>query len=80
MANILQFLKKKPAAASAPEPVADPVASADFVPYQCHFDAHTLLTKNGELMQIVKIAGNLRGRKLQLFALHPSPFVGEGCR
>ncbi len=29
----------------------------DFIPYACHFDDHTVLTKNGELMQVIKITG-----------------------
>lgn len=33
------------------------VIEQDFVPYACHIDPHTILTKNGELLQIVKITG-----------------------
>ncbi len=33
------------------------VIEQDFVPYSCHIDPHTLLTKNGELLQIIKITG-----------------------
>ena len=29
----------------------------EFIPYACHFDDHTLLTKNGELMQVIKVTG-----------------------
>lgn len=29
----------------------------DFIPYACHFDSNTILTKNGELLQIIKIIG-----------------------
>ncbi len=29
----------------------------DFIPYVCHFDANTILTKNGELLQIIRITG-----------------------
>jgi len=29
----------------------------DFIPYAIHFDKKTLLTKNGELMQIIKVVG-----------------------
>lgn len=29
----------------------------DFIPYACHYDGETLLTKNGELLQIIKITG-----------------------
>ncbi len=33
------------------------VIEQDFIPYACHYDPHTILTKNGELLQIVKITG-----------------------
>jgi len=32
-------------------------SSEDFVPIACHFDEHTLLTKNGELLQTIEING-----------------------
>ena len=28
-----------------------------FIPYACHYDSHTLITKNGELLQTIKVAG-----------------------
>ena len=31
--------------------------SSDFIPYACHYDNNTILTKNGELMQTIKIVG-----------------------
>jgi len=34
---------------------------SEFVPYYCHYDPNTLLTKNGELLQIIKIATNIKG-------------------
>lgn len=37
--------------------ITDDVEESDFVPYACLFDPHTLLTKNGELLQIIKITG-----------------------
>lgn len=30
---------------------------SDFIPYKCHWDENTILTKNNELLQIIKIAG-----------------------
>ena len=33
------------------------VEQADYIPYACHIDDSTLLTKNGELLQIFKIEG-----------------------
>jgi type IV secretion system protein VirB4 len=29
----------------------------DFIPYACHYDGDTILTKNGELLQTIKITG-----------------------
>ena len=29
----------------------------DFIPYVCHYDKNTILTKNGELMQIIRVTG-----------------------
>ncbi len=29
----------------------------DFIPYACHYDEKTVLTKNGELMQVIKVTG-----------------------
>lgn len=29
----------------------------DFIPYACHYDGNTILTKNGELLQTIKITG-----------------------
>ncbi|MEQ9115822.1 MAG: hypothetical protein RLN62_03400 [Rickettsiales bacterium] len=31
--------------------------SASFIPYACHYDKRTILTKNGELLQTIKIVG-----------------------
>jgi type IV secretion system protein VirB4 len=35
--------------------ITDDVEESDFVPYACHYSPTTLLTKNGELLQIIKI-------------------------
>lgn len=37
--------------------ITDDVIESDFVPHVCHYNAHTLITKNGELLQIIKISG-----------------------
>ncbi|MFT6077771.1 MAG: type IV secretion system protein VirB4, partial [Rickettsiales bacterium] len=29
----------------------------DFIPFVCHYDKNTILTKNGELLQVIKITG-----------------------
>ncbi|NDF11568.1 MAG: hypothetical protein EB060_01965 [Proteobacteria bacterium] len=33
------------------------VSESEFIPLACHFDPNTLLTKNGELLQTIKITG-----------------------
>ena len=42
-------------------PAKSPANYSEFLPYYCHYNADTLLTKNGELMQIIKVATNLKG-------------------
>lgn len=37
--------------------IADDVIESDFVPYACLFDEATIASKNGELLQIIKITG-----------------------
>lgn len=37
--------------------ITDDVIESDFVPYACHYDTHTILTKNGELLQTLRITG-----------------------
>ncbi len=32
----------------------------DYIPYACHYNADTILTKNGELIQIIKITGFIK--------------------
>jgi type IV secretion system protein VirB4 len=31
--------------------------AAHFIPYRCHFDRNTIITKNNELLQVVKVGG-----------------------
>ncbi len=33
------------------------IPDEDFIPYVCHYDPNTIITKNGELMQIIRITG-----------------------
>lgn len=33
------------------------VSIEDFIPYACHYNPHTILTKNGELLQVIKLTG-----------------------
>lgn len=37
--------------------IADDVIESDFVPYACLYDEGTILSKNGQLIQIIKISG-----------------------
>ena len=47
---MLSFLKNK----NINDFILDPF-DEHFIPYACHYDASTLLTKNGELMKVIKI-------------------------
>lgn len=51
MAIGTQFLSKNSNEVRLEVPVPD------FIPYACHYDKDTLLTKNGELLQTIKIIG-----------------------
>lgn len=33
----------------------------EFIPYHSYYNPHTIITKNGELLQVIKIEGNFRG-------------------
>ena len=33
------------------------IPSEDFIPFVCHYDEETILTKNGELMKTIRITG-----------------------
>ena len=37
--------------------ITDDVIEADFIPYATHWDPHTIVTKNGEVLQCIKITG-----------------------
>lgn len=56
-----KFLKKRQAQSNkdleAFKDIADDVIESDFVPYACLYDPETLATKDGELLQIIKITG-----------------------
>lgn len=60
---MLLFLKKKSEETeNTPEiPAAEQRQLHDFIPYYCHYNPHTLLTKNGELMQTIRINSNALG-------------------
>lgn len=37
--------------------ISDDVVESDFIPYAAYYNDHTLITKNGELIQVIKITG-----------------------
>lgn len=41
--------------------IAADITEDEFIPYACHFNPHTLLTKNGELVQILRIRSTAEG-------------------
>ena len=53
LSNAISNSNKKKTGA---EPVLE-IPVSDFIPYACHWNEDTLLTKNGELMQVIKITG-----------------------
>jgi type IV secretion system protein VirB4 len=44
----------------------------DFIPYASHLDKNTVLTKNGELIQIIRITGKNENTGFNLFSLRDS--------
>ncbi len=57
MNPIFENLLAKIAAKSKPKPLTAKKPDEDFIPYVCHYDPNTILTKNGELLQIIRITG-----------------------
>ena len=51
------FGKKKDVNLEEERDIADDIIESDFVPYACHYNPNTILTKNGELLQTIKIVG-----------------------
>lgn len=58
---MLQFRKKAEEQETDDIDITDDVTESDFIPFACHYDAHTLLTKNGELLQVLKVTANAHG-------------------
>ncbi len=52
---LLNFLAKK--VKQDPNKLVAKRPDEDFIPYVCHFDENTILTKNGELLQVIRVAG-----------------------
>lgn len=59
---MLEALKRKKDP-NAPKPTgkAASVNARDFIPQFTHYNAHTIITKNGEVMQTIRIASNRSG-------------------
>lgn len=60
MNKVLEFLIKKLIKKNNrqnPKNLFAKVPDEDFIPYVCHYDENTILTKNGELLQIIRITG-----------------------
>ncbi len=55
MAEILKRLTKKTSDSTNKLIAKKP--DEDFLPYVCHYDPHTIITKNGELLQTIRITG-----------------------
>lgn len=62
---ILNFSQKKrgenPESVAPKRELSEEVTEAEFIPYAAHLDPHTLVTKNGELLQTIKITANADG-------------------
>jgi len=49
--------KKREKDLEAHRDISSDVLEEEFVPYSCHYNPHTILTKNGEVLQTIKITG-----------------------
>lgn len=52
-----KLIQLKKASQQKKSSVAAKLPDEDFIPYVCHYDPNTILTKNGELLQIIRITG-----------------------
>jgi type IV secretion system protein VirB4 len=54
----MPLFKRKPKTENLEEfrDIADDVIESDFVPYACHWDAESIVTKNGEVLQTIRVA------------------------
>src|ERR1700761_569126 len=55
----MQLFKKKAKTENLEEfrDITDDVLESNFVPYACHWNDNTIVTKNGEILQAIKITG-----------------------
>lgn len=60
---LLDFARyfKKPGGPDEERDIRPDLTGADFIPYAYHYDRHTLVTKNGELLQVLRITTNNDG-------------------
>lgn len=72
MGDIAGLFKRRVDIGTVSDESLKDVDEPDFIPYACHYDAHTLLTKNGELLQTIKIVGfgveSVSGKQISLRA------------
>ncbi len=54
MTSLKSFVKKSN---DATQKLVAKKPDEDFIPYVCHYDPHTIITKNGELLQTIRITG-----------------------
>jgi type IV secretion system protein VirB4 len=59
----MPLFKKKVQAENIEElrDITDDVVEADFVPYACHWNPHSIVTKNGEVLQTIALTGFVHG-------------------
>jgi len=59
---MLNSLKRKKNPTAAPQPAkSGSVDARDFIPQFTHYNAHSIVTKNGEVMQTIRISANKSG-------------------
>lgn len=58
---VFSLKKKQDATISAEDIAREATPLTEFIPYYCHYNHDTVLTKNGELMQVIKISSNTQG-------------------
>jgi type IV secretion system protein VirB4 len=64
------FSKKRQEDLETYRDITDDVEESDFVPYSCLYNDHTVLTKNGELLQTIAVTGPLLAQLQEADAMH----------
>ena len=57
MTTLKDFFKLGAAQTGKAKVAAKEVPASEFVPYKCHWNSNTILTKKNELMQVIRVAG-----------------------